>query len=214
MFCKFCGCEIADDAQFCTNCGKSLQWTEAYTDTAAVSPMEEEFISKFSSKIFGIATILLTVATALSFVAGILANDISIPIFNIFAIIAFWQLKNKAENQSPLASFASSFKILRIINVIQRVLLWIVVGAFGVSGVLMVAVGASFDETFAASFIEGFNEGAVDLELGGFENIFGSVTDNIFIIINPIINSKRIYKIDSFIACILKPRISLMCYCF
>lgn len=183
MFCKFCGCEIADDAQFCTNCGKSLQWTEAYTDTAAVSPMEEEFISKFSSKNFGIATILLTVATALSFVAGILANDISIPIFNIFAIIAFWQLKNKAENQSPLASFASSFKILRIINVIQRVLLWIVVGAFGVSGVLMVAVGASFDETFAASFIEGFNEGAVDLELGGFENIFGSVTDNIFIII-------------------------------
>lgn len=183
MFCKFCGCEIADDAQFCTNCGKSLQWTEAYTDTAAVSPMEEEFISKFSSKNFGIATILLTVATALSFVAGILANDISIPIFNIFAIIAFWQLKNKAENQSPLASFASSFKILRIINVIQRVLLWIVVGAFGVSGVLMVAVGASFDETFAASFIEGFNEGAVDLELGGFENIFGSVADNIFIII-------------------------------
>lgn len=183
MFCKFCGCEIADDAQFCTNCGKSLQWTENYTDTAAVSPMEEEFIGKFSSKNFGIATILLTVATALSFVAGILANDISIPIFNIFAIIAFWQLKNKAENQSPLASFASSFKILRIINVIQRVLLWIVVGAFGVSGVLMVAVGASFDETFAESFIEGFNEGAVDLELGGFENIFGSVTDNIFIII-------------------------------
>lgn len=183
MFCKFCGCEIADDAQFCTNCGKSLQWTENYTDTVAVSPMEEEFISKFSSKNFGIATILLTVATALSFVAGILANDISIPIFNIFAIIAFWQLKNKAENQSPLASFASSFKILRIINVIQRVLLWIVVGAFGVSGVLMVAVGASFDDEFAASFIEGFNEGAVDLELGGFENIFGSIADNIFIII-------------------------------
>lgn len=183
MFCKFCGCEIADDAQFCTNCGKSLEWTGNYTDTAAVSPMEEEFISKFSSKNFGIATILLTVATALSFVAGILANDISISIFNIFAIIAFWQLKNKAENQRPLASFASSFKILRIINIIMRVLLWIVVGAFGVSGVLMVAVGASFDETFAASFIEGFNEGAVDLELGGFENIFGSVTDNIFIII-------------------------------
>lgn len=183
MFCKFCGCEIADDAQFCTNCGKSLQWTEAYTDTAAVSPMEEEFISKFSSKNFGIATILLTVATALSFVAGILANDISIPIFNIFAIIAFWQLKNKAENQSPLASFASSFKILRIINIIIRVLLWIVVGAFGVSGVLMVAIGASFDETFAASFIEGFNEGAVDLELGALENIFGSIADNIFIII-------------------------------
>lgn len=183
MFCKFCGCEIADDAQFCTNCGKSLQWTEGYTDTVAVSPMEEEFISKFSSKNFGIATILLTVATALSFVAGILANDISIPIFNIFAIIAFWQLKNKAENQSPLASFASSFKILRIINVIQRVLLWIVVGAFGVSGVLMVAVGASFDDEFAASFIEGFNEGAVDLEFGALENIFGSVADNIFIII-------------------------------
>lgn len=183
MFCKFCGCEIADDAQFCTNCGKSLQWTENYTDTVAVSPMEEEFISKFSSKNFGIATILLTVATALSFVAGILANDISIPIFNIFAIIAFWQLKNKAEKQSPLASFASSFKILRIINIIIRVLLWIVVGAFGVSGVLMVAIGASFDETFAASFIEGFNEGAADLELGALENIFGSVADNIFIII-------------------------------
>ena len=61
MFCKFCGCELADDAQFCTNCGKSLEWTAEYTDTVAVSPMEEEFISKFSSKNFSVATILFMI---------------------------------------------------------------------------------------------------------------------------------------------------------
>ncbi len=183
MFCKFCGCEIEEGALFCTSCGKSLQWTEGYSDTVAVSPIEEEFISKFSSKNFGIATVLFTVATVLSFLASAVSGNITIPIFNIFAIIAFWQLKNKAENQSPLASFASSFKILRIINAIQRVFMWIGVGVFGFVGLLMVAIGASFDEEFAAAFIEGFEQGTIDIDLAGFEDVFGAIIDNIFVFI-------------------------------
>lgn len=183
MFCKFCGCEIEEGALFCTSCGKSLQWTESYTDTVAVSPMEQEFVNKFSSKNFSIATVLFTVATALSFLAGAMSGNISIPIFNIFAIIAFWQLKNKAENQSPLVSFAAPLKILRILNVIQRIFMWIGVGVFGVVGLLMVAIGASFDDEFAAAFIEGFEQGTVDVDLAGFEELFGVIADNIFIFI-------------------------------
>ncbi len=183
MFCKFCGCEIEDGALFCTSCGKSLDWTESYTDTVAVSPVEQEFANKFSSKNFTVATVLYMVSSILTFVAGALSGNVSIPILNIFVIVAFWQLKNKAETQSPLASFASPLKILRIINVILRVFMWIGVGVFGVVGLLMVAIGASFNDEFAAAFIERFEQGMIDVDLAGFEELFGVIADNIFIFI-------------------------------
>lgn len=185
MFCKFCGCEIEDGALFCTSCGKSLEWTAGYTDTAAVSPVEEEFINKFSSKNFSIATVLFTVTAALSLLVGIMSSSVNIItlVLNIFAIIAFWKLKSTAEKKSPLENFGSPLKILRVLTVIQRVVMWIFVGLFGVLGLLMVVIGASFDNELAAAFIEGFEQGTLDVDLAGFEELFGVIADNAFLFI-------------------------------
>lgn len=181
MFCRFCGCEIEEGALFCTGCGKSLEWTAAYEAVTAEDTVKAKLIDTFSTKRFSAATILFTIATALSFLATLIAGNITVPIIEIFAIIAFWQLKNAAQSKSPIRTFVGPFKTLRILTVIQRVVLWVIVGVFSVVGLLMVLFGTSFDNEIAASFIEGFGQGLSDFSVSGFEEIIGYTAENIFL---------------------------------
>ena len=181
MFCKFCGCEIAEGAAFCTGCGKELSWSENYTAQVTENPINEKFVGMFSSGKFNAATILYTVFTALSFLATALTGSFTIPILNIFIIIALFKLKEASKNEGNLDGFVSGFKTLRVITVIQRVLYWILVGVFGVVGVLMIVIGASLDEELMASFVEGFNSG-MELTLPqGFEELSTLLLENVHI---------------------------------
>ena len=180
MFCKFCGCEIAEGATFCTGCGKELSWAENYTAQVTENPIKEKFVGMFSSGKFNAATILYTVFTALSFLATALTGSVTIPILNIFIIIALFKLKEASKNEGNLDGFVSGFKTLRVITVIQRVLYWILVGVFGVVGVLMIVIGASLDEELMASFVEGFNGGIEGANIAGFEDLTSMFAENAY----------------------------------
>lgn len=178
MFCKFCGCEIAEGAAFCTGCGKELSWAENYTAQMTENPIKEKFVGMFSSGKFNAATILYTVFTALSFLATALIGSVTIPILNIFIIIALFKLKSAGKNEGDLDGFVSGFKTLRIITVIQRVIYWVLVGIFGVVGVLMIVIGASLDEELMASFVQGFNGGIEGANIAGFEDLTSMFAEN------------------------------------
>lgn len=176
MYCKYCGQLLEDNALFCHACGKQINDTVA---DAAVSDTEPvPFGGKFGDKSFFYATLFFTIAASLSFLANIISGSVNIPILEIFAIISFWSLHNSARLGNPLVCFVSPLKTLRIIVTINRVLLWIVVGVFSVVGFLMTAVGASANQELADAFVEGFNQGAI--EMGGLEGIFGSTVELLF----------------------------------
>lgn len=181
MFCKFCGCEIESGATFCTGCGKELSWAENYTVQMTENPIKEKFVGMFSLGKFNTAAILYTVFTVLSFLSTLLTGSFTIPILNIFIIIALFKLKSSGKNEGDLEGFVSGFKTLRIITVIQRVIYWVLVGIFGAVGVLMIGIGASLDEELTASFVEGFS-GGMELTLPeGFEEISALLLDNVHI---------------------------------
>ena len=181
MFCKFCGCEIAEGAAFCTGCGKELSWSENYTAQVTENPINEKFVGMFSSGKFNAATILYTVFTALSFLATALTGSFTIPILNIFIIIALFKLKEASKNEGNLDGFVSGFKTLRVITVIQRVIYWISVGFFGLVGVLLIAGASILNEEFAADFAKAIT-GSMELTLPqGFEELSTLLLENVHI---------------------------------
>ncbi len=173
MYCKYCGQLLEDNALFCHSCGKQVSDTAA--DAAVIDTEPVAFGGKFGNKPFFYATLFFTIAVSLAFLANAITGNVTVPIIEIFAIISFWRIYYHAKNINPLVCFVSPLKTLRVLVTVQRVLLWIVIGVFAVVGLLMMAIGASANGELADAFVEGFNEGAV--ELYGFGELFGSVAD-------------------------------------
>lgn len=140
MYCTYCGNEIDNAATFCDRCGKpTAETNEILASTPVENPVSVLFGQVLGSKSFLTATVLFTVATALSFLASIASSGMAtIPILNVITIIALFLLRSRANNCVAHFEYAGPLKALRVVTVITNVVIWITTVCFAIAGGLFV----------------------------------------------------------------------------
>ncbi len=143
MYCTYCGNEIDNAATICDHCGKSTaENTEFTVETPTQNPVSALFIQVLSSKSFLTATVLFTAATALSFLASVLASGMAtLPILNIIIIAALFLLRSRAKNGAAHFEFAGPLKALRVVTIITNVSIWVATVCFLIAGGLFLICG-------------------------------------------------------------------------
>ena len=155
MICDYCRSEIPDGSEVCPKCGMRLRPAEPQyqpvngtlvpnmgPESAAVCDLLK---NACSSKLFLAMCILATVQPVIIFATQLMSGILSIIIPAVIAV-SLWTMRSAAVNNRHLLSFATPLKALDIVMAIYVVLMWIVVGAFAVSGVALL-FGAKFAET-------------------------------------------------------------------
>ncbi len=172
MFCVHCGKEIEDNTLFCTYCGG--EQGAVNSTNVEENSVASQFYSVFSDTKFHLATLFFLVSTCASALATIVTGSMPLPVLEIFIIISLFKLEKLAKQGAPLLSFASPLKTIRIIMDIYRVVLWVLVGIFGVCGIILCASGSFIGIGVADIFESILNEYNFSLyaeelsELGGF----------------------------------------------
>ncbi len=141
MFCVHCGKEIENGATFCSYCGGSQEVkTEKATEENGVL---SRFQALFSDNKFHLATLFFLVSTVAAALSTIASGEVPLPVLEIFIIISLFKLGNLAKSGAPLISFASPLKTIKIIVNIYSVILWVLVGIFGVCGIILAVAGSA-----------------------------------------------------------------------
>ena len=172
MFCIHCGKEIEDGATFCSFCGG--EQTVVNSTSTEENTVSSLLGSVFSDTKFHLAALFFLVSTCASALANIVAGSVPLPILEIFIIISLFKLDKLGKQQAPLIAFASPLKTIRIIVNIYRIVLWVMVGIFGVCGIILCASGSFIGIGVADIFESVLNEYNFSLyaeelsELGGF----------------------------------------------
>lgn len=163
MICDYCKSEIPDGSEVCPNCGTTLRPAEQQyqplngtpvpnmgPESAAVCVLLK---NACSSKLFLAMCILATIQPAIVLVTQLMSGVLSIIIPAVIAV-SLWTMRSAAVNNRHLLAYASPLKALDVVMAIYVVLMWIVVGALAVSGVMLM-FGSKFVDT--TELVESFD---------------------------------------------------------
>lgn len=158
MFCKNCGAPVDDGAKFCKNCGSQVTeevkaeepvTEEVKVEPAAVivsepvssNPVKAKLEEILSGQMFLILAVLLSVSAVFSLAAGSF-NVITI-LFVIFTWLAFAAAKKNDLHTSHIRNISGTFCAVKVI-------MWVLVGCFGVLAIAVLAFGSYFGANLAS----------------------------------------------------------------
>ena len=103
MYCRHCGAEIDDDAQFCRNCGETLdtdtgtsttseEVTETEDQTVTVTDTDDDSSNTFTKAVHATARLIqavLAVVAVVLLIGGLDMNVLQFAVIGIFALVLF-----------------------------------------------------------------------------------------------------------------------------
>ncbi len=199
MFCIHCGKEIENGTAFCSYCGGEQIVNS--NSTANGNDVLSLFHLNFGSNNFHLATVFYLVSVCAAALSNIAAGSMPLPILEIFIIISLFKLNNLGKQNAPLLAFASPLKTLRVIVNIYMVVLWVLIGIFGVCGIILCASGSFIGVGVAEVFEKALSEYNFSLyaeELSELGGLIFAVLGIIFIIVAVVCALFNVFMYGSF----------------
>lgn len=210
MVCKFCNTQVDENFEFCPNCGAKVH-SDAQPENGSaqqnaapyqpnVAPVQQPgvwdlFKSVFSSNMFLIICILMSVSPVVSIISSAMINiqtligSLISSILVILIVVSMWRLYFAASQNGGLMPMASSFNTIKVVVTIQWIFIWISVALVGIAALICLA-GSSFIHDIINEISRDLDyEAAAILRdvsglIGGVFFLVLAITDAIIILIN------------------------------